>query len=179
MIKFFCGSQEQSTGNVTVSAISRIPLRYMFWAILYSFIINLLDETMMNGGFVEGMRTHFWAGFSSDKFFFMNGLFIFFITLSILIYERRGGRWVMFPLFWAMERTFNGFWHVSWTFAFLSYSPGLVTSGLFWIITYLLIKENYGQGDFTKRQLLTATGAALIFETLFLGTILVIPLLGV
>jgi hypothetical protein len=31
----------------------------VFWAVLYSFIINLLDESMMNGGFVEGMRTHF------------------------------------------------------------------------------------------------------------------------
>jgi len=166
-------------GDVLVSEISRIPLRYMFWAVLYSFIINLLDETMMNGGFVEGMRTHFWAGFSSDKFFAMNGLFILFITLSILIYERRGGAWVMFPLFWSIERTFNGFWHVWWTLAFLSYSPGLVTSGLFWIITYLLVKENYRQGDFTRRQLLTATVAAFIFECLFLGLILVVPLLGV
>lgn len=134
---------------------------------------------MMNGGFVEGVKIHFWANFSSDKFFFINGLFILFITMSILIYERRGGRWVAFPLFWSMERTFNGFWHVWWTFAFLSYSPGLVTSGLFWIITYLLVKENYKQGDFTRRQLLTATAAALVFESLFLGLFLAVPLLGV
>lgn len=162
-----------------MNEISRIPLRYMFWAILYSFIVNLLDETMMNGGFVEGMRTHFWAGFTSDKFFVVNGLFILFITLSVLIYERKGGSWVVLPLFWAMERTLNGLWHVWWTIAFLSYSPGLVTSGLFWIIAYLLVKENYRQGDFTRRQLLIATGAALVFECLFLGTIMLVPLLGV
>jgi hypothetical protein len=70
----------------------------------------------------------------------MNGLFILFVTLSILVYERRGGAWVMFSLFRSMERALNGFWHVWWTVAFLSCSPGLVTSGPFWITTFLLVK---------------------------------------
>lgn len=47
---------------------------------------------------------------------------------SVVIYDLRGGIWLIFPLAWSIERLRNGFWHVWWTIHFREYSPGLLTS---------------------------------------------------
>ena len=57
-----------------------------------------------------------------------------------LLYDLRGGSWLILPLAWAIERLCNGFWHLWWTIHFREYSPGLVSSILIWMDAYFIIR---------------------------------------
>jgi hypothetical protein len=59
---------------------------------------------------------------------------------SLVIYDLRGGVWLILPLAWAIERLCNGFWHLWWTIHFREYSPGLVSSILIWMNTYFIVR---------------------------------------
>jgi len=155
--------------------VDRIPLRYLFWATLSAYIIHILEETVVNGGFIGGVRQYIWPTYPTQSFVITNTIIILLIMISILIYERRGGQWVIFPLMWAIERSLNGFFHIWWSINFETYSPGLVTNVILWIILYLIIKENYRLGDFTRRQLNLALFAAIIFEIILLSSLWILP----
>lgn len=43
-------------------------------------------------------------------------------------------------LVWSIERTCNGFWHLIWAARFQEYSPGLLTSILFWMELYFVLR---------------------------------------
>ena len=59
---------------------------------------------------------------------------------SVVVYDLRGGSWLIFPLAWAIERLCNGFWHLWWTIHFREYSPGLVSSILIWMDSYFIVR---------------------------------------
>ena len=35
-------------------------LSILFWAFFATYVIHILDETILNGGFVEWIRNNFW-----------------------------------------------------------------------------------------------------------------------
>jgi hypothetical protein len=58
------------------------------------------------------------------------------------VHERRAlrpHRLLFLPIAWAVERFVNGLWHVWWVVHFREYSPGLVTSVLFWMQSYFVL----------------------------------------
>jgi hypothetical protein len=67
------------------------------------------------------------------------GYFVLMIA-SVVIYDLRGGIWLIFPLAWSIERLCNGFWHVWWAIHFREYSPGLLTSILIWMNFYFIVR---------------------------------------
>lgn len=145
----------------------------IFWGVLVAFCFNLLDETLMNGGFVAGMQRHFWPGYSATKFFAVNTLFVVLIAAANIVYDGWGRAGP--ALFFAWERALNGLWHIGWTVAFREYSPGLVTSIPFWVLLYLLWRFAVRPGDIEPRSFWRAGAAALVFETVFLGSIFLVP----
>ena len=127
-------------------------LQACFWGVLAAYIIHILDETLMNGGFVEKVRQHWWPEYRPVMFFWFNTAFILAITLSIAIYEWLGGRWVILPLFWAFERASHViFLHVWWTIKYKECSPGLLSGLLFFILVGFIIHFGPTAGLITKQ----------------------------
>jgi len=151
--------------------LKKIPLNYLFWATEAAYVVNIIDESVLNDGFIAGVKKYIWTGYSGEKFFFTNAILLICIAVGIILYERYGNSFVVAPLMWVVERSLNGLWHIWWTVHFMTYSPGLVTSILFWIILYFIIRDNYRQGDFTRVQLIKATILAVVFECILLSSL--------
>jgi hypothetical protein len=116
-------------------------LSLLFWAFFASYIIHLLDETLLNGGFVKWISENFWPTYNVRMFFWFNAAFIGAIAVSNMLFDSFGGHWVILPIIFIA-----GFFthvltvHLYWTIRLNTYSPGLASSLLYVVIFYLLIK---------------------------------------
>ena len=120
-------------------------LSLLFWALLASYIVHILDESLLNGGFVQWIRDNFWPTYTWRMFFWFNAGAIALIAASNLLFDNLGGHWVILPLIWvAGFVTHTVTVHVYWTIRRNTYSPGLLTSLLYVIVFYLLMR--YGLG---------------------------------
>jgi len=120
-------------------------LSLLFWALLASYIIHILDEALLNGGFVQWIADNFWPTYTWRMFFWFNAGAIAAIATSNLLFDSLGGHWVILPLIWvAGFVTHVATVHVYWSIRRNTYSPGLLTSLLYVIVFYLLIR--YGVG---------------------------------
>jgi hypothetical protein len=117
----------------------------LFWAFFASYLVHILDETLTNGGFVQWVRANFWPTYSMRMFFWFNAVAITAVALSNALFDAIGGHWVILPLIWvAGFVTHAATFHLYWTIRRNDYSPGLVTSLLYVMVLYLLIR--YGLG---------------------------------
>jgi hypothetical protein len=41
-------------------------LSLLFWALLASYIVHILDEALLNGGFVQWIANNFWPTYHAD-----------------------------------------------------------------------------------------------------------------
>jgi hypothetical protein len=120
-------------------------LSLLFWAFLASYVVHILDETLLNGGFVQWIVDNFWPTYTMRMFFWFNAGAIAAVTASNVLFDSLGGHWVILPLVWV-----TGFVahvatvHVFWTIRRNTYSPGLLTSLLYVIVFYLLIRYALG-----------------------------------
>jgi hypothetical protein len=117
-----------------------VPLILSFWFMVAAYVIHVLDESLLGGSFVEKVREHWWPEYSWRKFFWFNAGYFVIMISSVVLYDVFDGSLVVLPLAWAIERTCNGFWHVWWTVRYREYSPGLVTSMLFWMDSYFILR---------------------------------------
>ena len=117
----------------------------LFWALLASYVVHILDETLLNGGFVQWIADNFWPTYTMRMFFWFNAGAIAAIATSNILFDSLGGHWVILPLiFLAGFVTHVATVHLYWTIRRNTYSPGLLTSLLYVIVFYLLIR--YGLG---------------------------------
>lgn len=120
-------------------------LSLLFWAFLASYIVHILDEALLNGGFVQWIAANFWPTYTWRMFFWFNAGAIAAIVASNLLFDSLGGHWVILPLIWVAGFVTHAVTvHVYWTIRRHTYSPGLLTSLLYGIVFYLLIR--YGLG---------------------------------
>lgn len=117
-----------------------VPLIFSFWFMVAAYVIHVLDESLLGGSFVEKVQQHWWPEYSWTKFFWFNTGYFIIMIASVLLYDFLGGRWVILPLAWAIERLCNGFWHLWWAIRYREYSPGLVTSILMWMTAYFIFR---------------------------------------
>jgi len=150
----------------------------LFWAFFASYVIHILDETLLNGGFVRWIAENFWPKYHMRMFFWFNAAFIAAIAVSNILFDSFGGRWVILPLIFV-----GGFVthvltvHLYWTIRLNTYSPGLVTSLLYVVIFYLLIRYGVG-GLFISRKdftIGTAIGIATLGVFLTVGPTVLFP----
>jgi len=148
-----------------------IPLNILFWAMEAAYCLHCLDETVAGIGFVEMIRKYFWSEFDGKKFFWFNlGLHLVNV-LTIIFYEIFGGAWVILPLSICWVFVTNGFWHVLGTAMFKEYSPGLMTSPLYWIIMYFIVRYNLLQGTVSLSNFIIATVIGTIITILMIGSL--------
>ena len=117
-----------------------MPFIFCFWFMVAAYVIHVLDESLLGGSFVEKVRQHWWPQYSWTKFFWFNTGYFAIMIASVVVYDLRGGSWIILPLAWSIERFFNGFWHVWWAIHFREYSPGLLTSILIWMDSYFIVR---------------------------------------
>src|SRR5260370_27557845 len=116
-------------------------LNLLLWAFLASYIVHILDETLLNGGFVQWIVDNFWPTYTWRMFFWFNAGAIAAIAISNLLFDNLGGHWVILPLiFLAGFVTHAATVPVFWTIRRHPYSPGLLTRLVYVIIFFLLIK---------------------------------------
>jgi len=117
-----------------------MPLILSFWFMVAAYVVHVLDESLLGGSFVEKVRQHWWPEYSWTKFFWFNSGYFAIMIASVVLYDLRGGGWIILPLAWSIERLCNGFWHLWWTIHFHEYSPGLLTSILIWMDSYFIVR---------------------------------------
>jgi hypothetical protein len=153
-------------------------LSIIFWAFFASYIIHILDETLLNGGFVQWVATNFWPTYHMRMFFWFNAAFLIAIAASNMIFDSFGGHWIILPLiFVAGFVTHVVTFHLYWTIRLNTYSPGLVTSLLYLVIFYLLIKYGLGNNliSCTDFAIGTVAGVATLGVFLTVGPTVLFP----
>jgi hypothetical protein len=117
-----------------------IPLLVSFWFTVASYVVHCIDESLLGGSFVEKVRQRWWPEYSWTNFFWFNATYFVVMIASIVLYDFRGGTWMILPLAWVIERACNGVWHLGWAIRFHEYSPGLVSSILMWMNFYFVVR---------------------------------------
>jgi hypothetical protein len=113
----------------------------LFWAFLASYVIHIVDETTMNGGFIRWFQASFWPTYSARMNFWFNGGAVLAIAASNLLYDLFGGHWVILALVWPSAFALHGITlHLFWTIRQMNLSPGLVTSVIYWIMEYFFVR---------------------------------------
>lgn len=153
-----------------MSAEKNDILNFLFWSNLAAFTAHLLDESMMGGGFVTFIQTHFWAGFTSADFFTANAVWLSLITVSCLLYDGFGKRLAAIPMGFVWERCFNALFHLGSTLYLREYSPGLVTGVLFLIIFYLICRYALPREHLSLPAFISSGIAAALFEMVFVSS---------
>jgi hypothetical protein len=150
----------------------------LFWAFFASYIVHLLDETLVNGGFVQWIVANFWPTYRMRMFFWFNAGAIVAVATSNVLFDTLGGHWVILPLIWvAGFVTHAATFHLYWTIRRHDYSPGLVTSLLYVLVFYLLIKSGIGGRliSTTDFAIGTVVGVATVGAFLTVGPTVLFP----
>jgi Protein of unknown function with HXXEE motif len=120
-------------------------LNILFWAFFAAYVMHILDETLLNGGFVQWIADNFWPTYNVRMFFWFNAAFLGAIAISNVLFDSLGGHWVILPLILVAGFVTHVLTvHFYWTIRLNTYSPGLVTSLLYLVIFYLLIRFGLG-----------------------------------
>ena len=124
-----------------------MSLDILLWAFLASYVIHLVDETVMNGGFIHWMQASFWPAYTARMNFWFNCGALVAITVSNLLYDLLGGHWIILVLIWPSGFALHGLTvHLFWTIRQMNLSPGLVTSILYWIMAYFFVRYGFLAG---------------------------------
>lgn len=153
-------------------------LNLLFWAFLASYVVHVLDETLLNGGFVRWIADNFWPTYTMRMFFWFNAGALVAIAIGNVLFDSLGGHWVILPLIWAAGFVTHAFTvHVYWTVRRNTYSPGLLTSLLYVIVFYLAIR--YGVAPHlisgTDFAIGTAVGVVTVGAFLTVGPTILFP----
>jgi hypothetical protein len=134
-------------GEFSVNIILMPLISALFWAFFASYVVHILDETLLNGGFVQWIRDNFWPTYHVRMFFWFNASFLAAIAGSNALFDSLGGRWIILPLIFVTGFATHAFTvHLYWTVRRNTYSPGLLTSTLYLVIFYLLVRYGVGGG---------------------------------
>ena len=146
-----------------------LPLNILFWCMEAAYVVHCLDETIAGQGFVQMVKQRFFPEYSNLHFFWFNTFFHCLNITAIILYEISGGARVIFPLTMCWAFVTNGLWHMLGSIKFREYSPGLMTSLLYWIVMYFIIRYSFIPGQITGFD---------FYLSLVLGTIITVLMIG-
>jgi hypothetical protein len=117
-----------------------ITLSVLFWGYVMAYCLHIIEELTVEGGFVEMMRRTFHIEFTGRMFFGFNLMLFLVFATGIVTFEVFGGIWVIWPLGFAFMFVTNGLWHLVQTIVTRRFSPGLITSPIYWILMYFITR---------------------------------------
>src|ERR1700719_4509870 len=88
--------RQRRRGKLARSAMPFLSI--LFWAFFASYVVHILDETLLNGGFVKWVADNFWPTYHVRMFFWFNAAFLGMLALSNVLFDTLGGHWVILPL---------------------------------------------------------------------------------
>src|SRR5260370_29307500 len=125
-----------------------IHLDVRVWAFLASYVIHIVDETTMNGGFIRWIQASFWPTHASRMNFWFNGGAVCAIAISNLLYDLFGGHWVILALIWPFGFALRGLTvHLFWTIRQRNLSPGLVAGVIYWMMACFFVRYGFVAGQ--------------------------------
>jgi len=146
-----------------------ITLGVLFWGYVMTYCIHIIEEVVVGEGFIEMMRKTFYPEYSGRMFFGFNLMIFVVFVIGIILFEIFGGIWVIWPLSFAFMFVTNGLWHLIQTIVLRKFSPGLITSPIYWILIYFI----------TRNFLLTGEIVLLHFViSAVIGTIMTLVIFG-
>jgi uncharacterized protein with HXXEE motif len=146
-----------------------VSLDVLLWAFLASYVIHIVDETTMNGGFVRWFQSSFWPTYTNRMNFWFNGGAVVAITVSNLLFDLFGGHWIVLAMIWPAGFAIHGVTvHLFWTVRQRNLSPGLVTSVLYWIMAYFLVRYGLLAGQISPADFWTGAVLGVVTVGAFL-----------
>ena len=127
----------------------------------------------MASGFVSFVQHHFWEGFKITDFFQANTVWLIAIAVSNILYDSLGKRVAFIaaiPMAFLWERCFNACTHIGLSFYTTEYCPGLVSSLLFFVILYFVVRFVVVRKKMRWVTFWVSAIPAFIFETLFVSS---------
>src|SRR5258708_38675123 len=135
-----------------------MSLAILMWAFLGSYVIHLVDEPTMYGGFLLWIKPSFWPPYTGRMTFWFNSGAVLGIPVSNLLAALFGGHWVILVLIWVSGFALHGIpLHLFWTIRQRNLSPGLVTSVLYWIMAYFFVRYGFLAGHISASDFWTGT----------------------
>jgi hypothetical protein len=153
-------------------------LNFLFWAFFAAYVVHILDEALLNQGFVQWIVDNFWPTYNVRMFFWFNAGAIGGIALSNILYDGLGGHWVILPLVWVAGFATHALTvHLYWTIRRNTYSPGLLSSTLYIVIFYLAIRYGLCSHLISSSDFITGTalGVATVGGFLTVGPTWLFP----
>jgi hypothetical protein len=117
-----------------------ITLSVLFWGYVMAYCVHVIEEAAVGDGFKAMMRKTFYLKFSWRMFFGFNLMIFLVFVGGIIVFEMFGGVWVIWPLSFAFMFVTNGIWHLLQTIVVREYSPGLISSPIYWILMYFITR---------------------------------------
>jgi hypothetical protein len=154
------------------------PINILFWVFFAAYVVHVLDETLMNGGFVKWISENFWPRYHARMFFWFNAAFVVALAACNVLFDIFGGHWVILPLILlAGFGTHALTVHLYWTVRQNTYSPGLLTSTLYLVLFYLLATYGLGGQLISRTDFVigTITGVATVGLFLTVGPTILFP----
>jgi len=146
-----------------------LSINVLFWGYLAAYCLHIFEESV-NDGFVKMMKETFWPDFNGKMFFAFNAMLLLVLTVGIILYEIFGGVWIIWPLSFAFIFVTNGIWHLLQTAVLRKYSPGLITSPLYWILMYLIVRYNLLLGNILLLDFLVSMVIGTLITLLMFGS---------
>jgi hypothetical protein len=162
--------------TITVASTSGtlfIPINLIFWAYVAAYVIHILDESLLGENFVEMVKRNFWPAYEWKHFFGFNTLLMSLIILSIVLFEVLGAAWIIFPLTFVFQMFTNGLWHLGATLITKRYSPGLLTSILYWMLFYFIFRYAFLKGEIAVPQFMISAILGALITILMIGSFFV------
>ncbi|NLA25848.1 MAG: HXXEE domain-containing protein [Firmicutes bacterium] len=124
-----------------------LPVNFIFWGFVFVYILHILEESIFPEAFVEKVKRLYFPEYNWLTFSCFNTFLLILNISAIIIFEGKGGAWIIFPLSMATERIFNGFYHLAETLISKKFSSGLLTSVISWILGYMIIRYSLIKGE--------------------------------
>ncbi len=147
-----------------------IPINLLFWAYVAAYVVHILEESVLGENFVEMVKRNFFPDYEWHHFFAFNTVLMSAIVLSIILYEAFGGRWLILPLAFVFQMVTNGLWHLGATILSKRYSPGLLTSILYWMLFYFIVRYSFMKGQIPASYFYAAAFAGAMITAAMIGS---------
>lgn len=148
-----------------------LPVTFIFWGYVVAYVIHLIDESLMGETFVGMVQKNF-GPIQWKHFFAFNTLFMTLAISSNIIYEILGYNWILLPLTFVFIFTTNGIWHLVATIITKKYSPGLVSSLLYWLLFYFILRYSILTGEISPSISLLAAIIGTLITILMIGSLI-------
>jgi hypothetical protein len=152
-----------------------VPVSFVFWGIIAVYAFHILEESTLGDIFVNKVKRDYWTDYSWTKFFGFNTLLIILNVAAVILFDVFGGAWIIFPMSLALERTFNGIYHLGETILKHRFSSGLLSSVLTWILIYILIKYYVAAGQVPLLYFIISSAIGLVISCAMIGVLVAGP----